>query len=105
VWHSTKRCSSIFDLGPLTPKIYSPKLTLWVIESVIVYMDVRHGSVGQSVHTKTCMWVGTTLVAMATTFGRGEESIAYRLVYLATHRPISQSVNLSVLAHPACSLR
>jgi len=20
VWHSTKRCSSIFDLGPLTPK-------------------------------------------------------------------------------------
>ena len=22
---STKRCSSIFDLGPLTPKIYSPK--------------------------------------------------------------------------------
>jgi len=25
VWHSTKRCSSIFDLGPLTPKIYSPK--------------------------------------------------------------------------------
>jgi len=25
VWHSTKRCSSIFDLGPLTPKIDSPK--------------------------------------------------------------------------------
>ena len=25
VWHSTKLCSSIFDLGPLTPKIYSPK--------------------------------------------------------------------------------
>ena len=23
---STKRCSSIFDLGPLTPKIYSPKV-------------------------------------------------------------------------------
>jgi len=23
---STKHCSSIFDLGPLTPKIYSPKL-------------------------------------------------------------------------------
>ena len=22
---STKRCSSIFNLGPLTPKIYSPK--------------------------------------------------------------------------------
>ena len=25
MWHSTKRCSSIFDLSPLTPKIYSPK--------------------------------------------------------------------------------
>jgi len=26
MWHSTKRCSSIFDLCPLTPKIYSPKI-------------------------------------------------------------------------------
>jgi len=26
IWHSTKRCSSFFDLGPLSPKIYSPKL-------------------------------------------------------------------------------
>ena len=26
MWHSTKRCSLIFDLGPVTPKIYSPKL-------------------------------------------------------------------------------
>jgi len=26
MWHSTKRCSTIFDLGCLTPKIYSPKL-------------------------------------------------------------------------------
>jgi len=25
MWRSTKRCSSIFDLGPLMPKIYSPK--------------------------------------------------------------------------------
>ena len=25
VWHSTEYCSSIFDLGPVTPKIYSPK--------------------------------------------------------------------------------
>jgi len=36
VWHSTKRCYSIFDLGPLTPKIYSPKFALWVTESVVV---------------------------------------------------------------------
>jgi len=26
IWHSTKLFPSIFDLGPLTPKIYSPKL-------------------------------------------------------------------------------
>jgi len=25
MWHSTKCCSSIFDLGPLMPKIYYPK--------------------------------------------------------------------------------
>jgi len=75
MWHSTNRCSSIFDFGTLTPKIYPSKLALWVIESVIVYIDVCHGSVGQSVHTKTCMWVRPTLVAMATTFGLGAESI------------------------------
>ena len=37
-------------------------------------MEVCHGSVGQSVHTKNYMWVGPTLVAMATTFGLGAES-------------------------------
>ena len=26
MWHSTKRCSSIFELGPLTPKIYAQNL-------------------------------------------------------------------------------
>jgi len=26
MWHSTKRCSSIFDLGPLMLKMYFPKL-------------------------------------------------------------------------------
>jgi len=54
-------------------KIYSPKFALCVIESIIVYMDVCHSSVWQSVHTKTCMWVWPTLVAMATTFGLGVE--------------------------------
>jgi len=28
MWHSTKRYSFIFDLGPLTPKIYSPKFAI-----------------------------------------------------------------------------
>jgi len=35
---------------------------------------------GILVHTKTCMWAGLTLVAMATKFGLGTESFAYRLV-------------------------
>jgi len=28
MWHSTERCSSIFDLGSLTPKICSPKFAI-----------------------------------------------------------------------------
>jgi len=28
MWHSTKLFFSIFDLGPLTPKIYSPKFKI-----------------------------------------------------------------------------
>ena len=80
VWHSTKLFSQIFDLGPLTPKVYSPKLAVSVIESVVVYIDLLHSSIGQSVHTKTCMWVGPTLVAMATTSGLGAESSPYQLV-------------------------
>ena len=28
MWHSTKRCSSVFALGPLMPKIYSPKFAI-----------------------------------------------------------------------------
>ena len=62
VWHSTKRCSSIFDLGPLTPKIYSPKFALWVIEPV----DSRS------------LWV---MVCGSKKVGLGAESpYAYRLV-------------------------
>jgi len=60
MWHSTKLFSSIFDLGPLTPKIYSPKF----------FMTRLWWQLGQSVHTKTC---GAHLVAMATTFGLGAE--------------------------------
>ena len=26
MWHSTERCSSVFDLGPLTTEIYSPQI-------------------------------------------------------------------------------
>ena len=54
MWHCTKRCSSMFDLGPLSPKIYSPKLALWVIESVIVYISVKKLQFNQ-VLTATCI--------------------------------------------------
>jgi len=66
-------------------------LALWVIESVIVYMDVCHGSIGKFVHPNTCMWVGPTLVAMATTFGLGAEPIAYRLVIVGVSRRVCRS--------------
>jgi len=44
MWHYTKRCSSIFDLGPVTPKINSPKFCTkspisrlaWQIDHVMV---------------------------------------------------------------------
>jgi len=68
---STKRCSSIFDLGPLTPKIYSTKVGLygrqtgdvWAYE---VFGDGRFNGTMQNV-------VGPTLVAMTTKFGLGAE--------------------------------
>jgi len=36
---TTKRCSLIFDLGPLTPKIYSPKLLAITLD----YHVATHG--------------------------------------------------------------
>jgi len=46
MWRSTKRCSSIFDLGPITPKIYSPKFgtkspispLVWQIDRICWYL-------------------------------------------------------------------
>jgi len=75
---STKRYSSIFDLGPLTPKILLPKICT---KSPITRL-VRHrpemsgpnrGFRGWPIqwnHAKCC---GPTLVAMATKFGLGAE--------------------------------
>jgi len=38
---STKRCSSIFDLGPITPKIYSPKFAQIAHNSACTCMTDR----------------------------------------------------------------
>jgi len=43
VWYSTKCCSSIFDLGPLTPKMYSQKLgTKSPISRLVWHIDRRY---------------------------------------------------------------
>jgi len=57
--HSTKCCSSIFDLGPLMPKIYSPKFSM-----AHVWWQL-----GQSVHTKTCMWGSRLPACLYVCFG------------------------------------
>ena len=63
MWHSTKRCSSIFDLGPLTPKIYSPKFGTKSPISPLVWqtdwrcLDLLGGFQGWPIqwnHTKCC---------------------------------------------------
>ena len=76
-----KRCSSIFDLDPLTPKIYSPKVAQnreWFISRLAWQIDRRCldllGVFGDGRFNGTMQnVVGPTLVAMATTFGLGEE--------------------------------
>jgi len=63
MWHSTKRCSSIFDLGSRTPKIYSSKFgTKLPISRLLWQIDRRClGLLGgfrgwpiQWNHTKCC---------------------------------------------------
>jgi len=75
--HSTKHCSSIFDLGPLTPKIYSPNfakkspITLLVGQTDRRCLSIPGGFRGWPIqwnHAKCC---GPTLVAMAMKFGLG----------------------------------
>jgi len=78
--HPTKRFSSIFDLGPLTPKIYSQNWQLHKIAYKSACMTDRPEMFGptrgfrgwpiQWNHAKSC---GLTFVAMATTFGLGAE--------------------------------
>jgi len=80
MWRSTKRRFSIFDLGPLTHKIYSPKFgTKSPISPLVCQIDRRclHRSGGfqgwpiQWNHIKCC---GSTLIATATTFALGAKS-------------------------------
>ena len=81
MWHSTKLFSSIFDLGPLTPKIYSPKFAVAQNRLSVVLYDRYTGDVwayygvfGDGRFNGTMQnVVGPTLVAMAMTLGLGAE--------------------------------
>jgi len=91
MWHSTKRRSSIFDLGPLTPKIYSPKFgtkslisrLAWHINRKCLGLlgDIRGWPI-QWNHTKCCG---------ADPCCHGNEIVA-NLGYFCTKSPISRLV-------------
>jgi len=67
---STKRCSSIFDLGPLTPKIYSPKLFAMTLYYHVATPGRALGSSAPAWEKSAIHWTsGPTIVATATTFG------------------------------------
>jgi len=75
---TTKLFSSIFELGPLTPKIYSPKLHEIAYKSACMadrpeMFGPTRGFSGWPIHGTMQNVVGPTLVAMATTFGLGAE--------------------------------
>jgi len=83
MWHFTKRCSWIFDLGPLTPKIYSPKFAqnckslsrlVWQIDRR--YLGLLGVFRGWPFNGTMQNVVEPTLVAMATKFGLGEEILS-----------------------------
>ena len=83
MWHSTKRCSSIFDLGPLTPKIYSPKLL------VIRYITTSPSVVALSAQQLRLGKVGNPLNFGADRCCHGNDiwakcrdPVAYRLVIM-----------------------
>jgi len=75
---STKRCSSIFDLGPLTPKIYSPNLHKIAYKSACMadrpeMFGPTRGFWGWPIQWNHTDVVRPTLVDMATKYGLGAE--------------------------------
>ena len=72
---STKRFSLIFDLGSLTPKIYSPKSPIsrlvWQIDRRC--LGLPGGFQGWPIQWNHAECCGPTFVAMATKFGLGAE--------------------------------
>jgi len=92
MWHSTKRCSSIFDLGPLTPKISPQNLgTKSPISRLLRQIKLRYlrltGGLGDGRFNGTMqIVVGPTLVAMATKVWQiwaNLQKIAYKLACTA----------------------
>jgi len=82
---STKRCSSIFDLGPLTPKIYSPKFAQKITYKLARMADrpemfgLTRGFSGMADSMEPCkMWWGRPLLNEI--WARCGDAVAYRLV-------------------------
>jgi len=97
---STKHCSSIFGLGPLTPKIYSHNLHKIAYKSACMadrpeMFGPTRGFAGMADSMEPCkmLW-GPTLVAMATKFGLGAE----------IQSPTGLSVCLSLALSSNCCL-
>ena len=74
MWYSTKLFSSIFDLGPLTPKIYSPKFYRLLLNGAAIEQTGMHTCVMAATGNRctqrlACgpLW-GPIFIAMATTF-------------------------------------
>ena len=77
MWHSTKLFSSIFDLGSLAPKIYSPKFYSPLFTGAAPRQTGRHIRVWwqqRAICAHKDLHVGPIFVAMATTFALGTES-------------------------------
>jgi len=74
-WPPTKRCSSIFDLGSLTPKIYKKIAfnSACMADRPDIFAPTRGFSGMADSMEPYKMLRGPTIVAMATTFGLGAE--------------------------------
>jgi len=90
---STKRCSSIFDLGPLTPQIYSPKLLAITLHYHVATRGLALGSSAPAWRKSAIHWMtelrGQRLLPSCHAHGnkiwpRRGDLDAYQLVLLIT---------------------
>ena len=114
---STKRCSSIFDLRPITPKIYSPKFDQKSTITRLVW-QIHHRCLRLIGGFRGCPFngtiqnvVGPTPVAMATKFARKSPITrlvrhigrrCFSLIWDFRGRPIQCNHAKSCTADPCC---